>query len=271
MDTYGFFKNALESYGSSGDESLEYIAIIFSGDKVIEKRLYRKNSPALMKDIANVEPYSGILTDIFSDFLSVDGVKLCDVSKKADEHFRTVFKLSDNMSESEKRDIINRFFLHIKNADRFKKSMEQELAMWGNNASLFQIGAEFEQDYTVNGIKYYIRTDENNLVPKELIGDRENIISAICREYYKPIFAGVNDSENEKERKLYFISKAIGFRSREILKHIENLAETFNWYKAIPKADFESLDLLGVYPEGIAIPLREPFVWRIYFREYLKR
>ncbi len=273
MSAADFCRDAVEKYGRSGDGSLEYIGLILSGDRLIEKRVYRKNCGALLEELRRAEPYRFLLESVFADLLRIRGIALCDVSCNGSRPFplyRIVFRLPGGMSDSETDEVLAAFFRHLENGDGYRERLKEELrARPGGSCGLMQIGAEFDGRGGWNGLKYYRFLDKENVLLRTLGSGREDRIRTVCGHGYEPAFLGVNDTGSRRERKLYFISTAIGFKNAGMLERTLSAAGILGWDRAVSKEEFGQLDDLGVYAEGIAMSLQEPEIWRLYYREYL--
>ena len=274
MSVSAFSREALSTYGQSGDKSLEYIGIILSGHGVLEKRVYRKNCEAVLKDVGQAPPYRYILEETFSRFNNYDGIELCDISCShinAAPAYRAVFKLPKKQPLSDLYRSLEVFFDCIPGNTGYQERLYEQLrsiTVERNclTSPLLQIGAEFDEDRRLRSLKYYVRIDSEQADHKN---DARHQI--ICGNGYKPIFIGINDAGGTEEHKVYYISKSLGFQNAAILEHTEKLAVSLGWDQMITLDEFRQLYDMGLFAEGIAIPIPQRDMWRLYFREFAKR
>ena len=282
MSVLEFSRDALSTYGQSGDKSLEYIGIIISCRGVLEKRVYRKNCEAVLKDVSQTPPYKHILQEILPQFYNYDGIKLCDISCShisSAPTYRVVFKLPKRQTLSDLYKSLEVFFRCIPDNTSYKERLYEQLRSITNernchNSPLLQIGTEFDGNHRLRSLKYYISIDsekaddKNDLLAEFGLNQKHQII---CENGYKPIFIGINDTDGIEEHKVYYISKALGFKTASILESTEKLAVSLGWDQMIAFDEFRQLYDMGLYAEGIAIPVHKGEMWRLYFREFTKR
>lgn len=89
--------------------------------------------------------------------------------------------------------------------------------------------------------------------------------AAICANGFKPAFIGVNDDGAAQEVKLYYITKALGFKTAYLTDHMNSLAAALGLEAVLPVPVLEEILDLGLYPEGLALSLQEERMVRLYF------
>lgn len=275
-------REALTDYGRFGDESLEYIGIMISSQGILEKRIYRKNSESVLKDVGQRQPYKYILGEILPQFYNYGGIELCDIScshVNAIQTYRIVFKLPKKQTFGDLYRTLEVFFSCIPNSGSYKERLYGQLSSVSSeficqSSLLLQIGVEFDGYCKLKSLKYYMNIDnggehyKDNLLC-EYKFDKEYQI--ICENGYKPIFIGINDTDGIEEHKLYFISKSLGFKTAGIFECTSNLAVALGWDQVVSLNEFRQLYDMDLFLEGIAFSPHRGGVWRLYFREFAKR
>ncbi len=277
-NTLDFCRNALKAYGESGDCTLEYIGINLIENEISEQRVYRKKTPILMDLIDKEGPYAYILEDLMKSFAQKKSISLCDVSQSLAhgcQTFRAVFSLPKKQNREDATRDINDFFACISGDASYRERFEEKFLKYDNCSEtvspLLQIGVEVDCHHQLRGIKYYFRIRDFSSLEgfdmswKDITGWQ---CRKLCEGDYKPIFIGINDYGGAIEEKVYFISKAVGFKKTDVLENQKKLAKAFGWM--ISEDILDGLYEMNLYPEGIALSAQE-HTWRLYFREFLKR
>lgn len=277
-NTLDFCKRVLNAHGTQADQTLEYIGISLKDNEITEHRLYQQKTPLLTEQLRNDPLYAYLLEELMGSFYRKQTIRLCDISKSfalGEQTFRAVFKFPKKQQKSEAAQDIHDFFSCLSGSDEYRKRLTENLLKFedpsGSVSPLLQIGVELNRSYRLRGIKYYLRMRDFSFL-KDLDPDwqglpeqRHNQLSE-CG--YKPIFVGINDYDGTMEKKLYFISKAVGFKKPEILESQKTLANAFGWN--IPEEVFNGLHEMNLYAEGIAFCAQNG-TWRLYFKEFMPR
>lgn len=274
-----FFNRALKLYGKTGDQSFECIGVNFTSAGLEELRVYRQKSPALLAAVQKEPPYSYILGEILRPFYEKEHVHLCDISQKClhgETAFRVIFSIPRTQTVEEAQADLLDFFACFPNSAEFKERGSEQLDKYRNShpnypSPLMLFGAEFDEQYRLQGIKYYMRLQDYRFLKtldEKWSGSPEELCNRICDREYRPIFVGINDSGNSLEEKLYFTFKSTGVWRPEILEKNQALCHHMGWEHVLSHNRLKSLYDAGLYLGGLALSLQSD-MWRVYFREFL--
>ncbi|MGN0375549.1 MAG: hypothetical protein ACI4EN_08625 [Butyrivibrio sp.] len=243
---------------------------------------------SVISELQNRMPYTYILNKLLPDFRTYEDIKVCDFSRSTYEggdSFRIVFAMPKHLKISELHHYLDAFFTNIYATDIKKLILDNVYtaakAMDMDESLLMQIGVETDEKGNILCIKYYIRLRCNTTGPMEFNSDTAQLIHMISncagdekemltkvrflQEHgYNPIFVGINISGSAQETKLYFVSDAFGFRTQNVIKNTNAIADEYGFENRLTKRDVELLFNMGLYVQGAAFSVEKPDEWKLY-------
>lgn len=272
-----FCTNAVNIYGKTGDQSLECIGFNFTGEGLVNLRIYRQRGPALMAHLQKEAPYSHMLGEILQPFCQREHIHLCDVSPDDSQNnktYRVMFKLPRSQSLEETTEDVNAFFACFPGSEEFRKEAFCRIEKYTDPSAefrspLFVIGAEFNENCELQGAKYYMRLsgfDFLTNIDRQWRGRPEELCRRISHENYKPAFVGINDFGDRLEEKLYFTSKSLEYKRPQVLEKEKLLVRAMGWEHIFSDDLLTQFYDMGLNVGGFAFSLQSD-LWRVYFRE----
>lgn len=277
MNLIDFIKDAVNKYGSVGDNSFEYIGLNMEMGRLVNTKVYRRGERALNEVLAKM-PYRAVF-DMLSVFRSCAGVRLCDISESVYggiKSFRAAFSIPQKISQDKADDIVYLFFENL-DFEKTKSELKKNYSMICDTlhidySPLMQLGVEFDEDGKFLAVKYYlsikqildrrVTADEclMRLLEKWDFSREKN--ETVCKNGYYPIFIGANADEKYTEYKLYFISEYLSRRT-DIQEKMHRLFMDMKW-DCISISEINEILDMGLYVEGIALPQESGNMERIY-------
>ena len=279
MNLISFVDDCIANYGKNGDDSLEFIGLVINQEKICTKRAYRKKGQALDLELATGFPYLQAMR-ILSNFISMNGVKVCDISldsSNGEKLARIDFLLPSQLPHEMEQQYLEKFFVGsgikateagvTRYLDIFSRINSTEYS------PLFQLGAEITDAGMIVGVKYYLNFGPGSIASREkkcftyLLETKKpiEVSKRLNMMGYYPAFIGINERQNEIEEKLYFRSRAFGHQTQDILPNSSAISKYLGWDIILPEYFFEQLWERNIYLEGIALSFLHPTVWRLYF------
>ncbi|MGN0379283.1 MAG: hypothetical protein ACI4EU_06820 [Butyrivibrio sp.] len=288
MNICDYAGQVIRKYGIQGDNSFEYVGVNIRQESQAQLKLYQKTSPKITAALRNTMPYCCILENLLPDFTNYKGIKICDFSRSTfdgEDSYRIVFSMPQQLKVQELNQYLSSFFKNV-NFSSTKELLEDNIdlvckSLCINESPLMQIGLETGQNGRVLCIKYYLRLRFNTVGPMNFTPNTAKLVSTIsnhtCDENivlrrveflkahgFNPIFVGVNTFGKFQETKLYFISDAFGFQTKNVINHTAAIASEYGFSNILTQKEIETLFSMGLYVQGIAFSLEKQSEWKLY-------
>ena len=279
-----YAKKIISDYGINGDNSFEYLGVNI--ERTMALKVYRKISEDAYQYLASTEPYCSVLGSLSQKFLSENNLTICDFSNGMlgdIETFRIVFILDSNFTIKETEKCVTDFLTRIGGeaylSKIIKTTNEIQKILKTDKSILMQLGIEVDEKGCLLGIKYYVGIKLNTISPPNdkvleilsgVTGDLYNKnkvgskIEFLVQQEFAPIFIGVNLYGEIKEVKLYFISKAFGFRTKHVVEHTSEIMKKYRLDDFVSEEDVNDLYKMDLFVRGIAIDISDTNKWRLY-------
>lgn len=274
-------------YGEDGDQTLEYVGLVFEQSKLYQIKIYH----TLKSGIDSATEWKKILwKEWLQDLSEKYPIKICDTSKVEKDSFltyRMIVKFIFPLDSHQTNTLITQHLPRIPEATKerfllFCKNVDMVMKM--PYSSLMQIGIETDEKYSYRSIKYYLSIKSSIMVKQKItnsltkliydmqygsnIEDIQTVLTKVQEAEYSPSFIGVNDTGEELETKLYFVSNLFGRSLVTKTKlQIDNICQALNIEHKSHEMLKELLQEERLYPEGIAVS----FGSQPYIRFYLKQ
>ena len=261
----------LSAYGRQGDRSLEYVGLtVDRAAKTIKSRIYRRDGSDTPFADRLSAPYRDLFAR-FAPFTALPGVQLCDVSDGRRDGAvtqRLIFKLPKHMDRAQETAVAEAFFAAAGAGPGLEQGVRTRLyARLDAGCTLYQLGAECAGK-DVCAFKYYLHAAPERIPGGVAVPDAvQRDHAAICENGFKPAFIGVNDDGTAAEEKLYYITKALGFKTAWLADNMKRLSAALGLDALLSAQVLDEMLEAGLYLEGLALSLQEEDRVRLYFTE----